>query len=150
MYRFLQCRVYKIMHKSIQHTGFIEKIEQHRIYVRIVQQSACSECHAKSFCISSDSRTKIIEIEDHSGNFELNEQVWVCGQYSMGMQAVGLAFVLPLLLIVLFITTGTILFENELIGGLAGLLILLPYYMILYLMRDKLKQQFVFTLSKIY
>ena len=137
------------MHKSIQHTGFIEKIEHPRIYVRIVQQSACSECHAKSFCISSDSQIKTIEIEDHSGNFTLNEQVVICGSYAMGMQAVWLAFVLPLLLIVSLVATGTILFENELIGGLAGLSVLFPYYIILYLMRNKLKQKFVFTLSKI-
>ena len=138
------------MSKGIQHIGIIEKIERPHIHVRIVQQSACSECHAKSFCISSDSQTKLIEIEDHSGNFELNEQVWICGRYATGMQAVWLAFVLPLLLIVLVVTTGAILFENELIGGLAGLLILFPYYMILYLMRDRLKRKFVFTLSKIF
>ena len=150
MYRFLQCRVYKIMRKDIQHTGIIEKIEHPHIYVRIVQQSACSACHAKSFCISSDSTIKVIEIEDHSGNFELNEQVWICGQYSLGMQAVWLAFVLPLLLIVLFVTSGTIFLENEVMGGLAGLLILFPYYITLYLMRDKLKRKFVFTLSKIF
>jgi len=54
-----------------------------------------------------------------------------------------------LLLIVSLVATGTILFENELIGGLAGLSVLFPYYIILYLMRNKLKQKFVFTLSKI-
>ena len=136
------------MNKGIQHSGIVERIEHPRIYVRIVQQSACSECHVKSYCISSDNKTLTIEIEDHTGNFELNEQVWVCGQYAMGMQAVWLAFVLPLLLIVVFIAIGTLFFRNELLGGLAGLLILFPYYMVLYLKRDKLKQKFVFTLSK--
>ena len=93
---------------------------------------------------------KVIEIEDYSGKFEINEQVRVCGQYTMGMQAVWLAFVLPLFLIVLFVAIGTFSFRNELIGGLAGLLILFPYYMILHLKRDRLKQKFVFTLSKIF
>jgi sigma-E factor negative regulatory protein RseC len=137
------------MRKEIQHTGVIERIEQFRIYVRIVRQSACSECHAKSFCTSTDSKTTTIEIEDHSGDFALNEQVLVGGQYAMGRQAVWLAFILPLFLVVLFVTLGTILFNNELLGGLAGLFVLLPYYMILYLNRDKLKKKFVFTLSKI-
>ena len=91
---------------------------------------------------------KLIEIEDHSGNFVINEQVIVCGKYTMGMQAVWLAFVLPLLCVLLTVITLTICFENELIGGLTGLFILFPYYMTLYLMRDKLKRKFVFMLSK--
>ena len=137
------------MSKGIQHTGVIERIEHPQIYVRVVQQSACSECHAKSFCTSSDSKTTTIEIEDHSGDFEINEQVLIGGQYAMGMQAVWLAFILPLFLVVLFVASGTILFNNELWGGLTGLSILLPYFIIIYLMRDKLKKKFVFTLSKI-
>ena len=137
------------MNKGIQHTGIIEKIEHPRIYVRIVQQSACSECHAKSVCASSDSKTKLIEIEDNSGNFEINEEVLICGQYSTGMYAVWLAFVLPLFLLVTVSVAGTKLSGNEITGGLAGLFILIPYYFIIYLMRDKMKNKFIFTLSKI-
>jgi len=137
------------MNKGIQHTGIIEKIEHPRIYVRIVQQSACSECHARSVCSSSDSKTKLIEIEDNSGKFEINEEVLICGQYSTGMYAVWLAFVLPLFLLVTVSVTGTKLSGNEITGGLAGLFILIPYYFIIYLMRDKMKNKFIFTLSKI-
>jgi sigma-E factor negative regulatory protein RseC len=137
------------MNNRIQHKGVIERIELPRIYVRIVQQSACSGCKAKSFCTSSDSQTKTIEIEDSSGKFAINEEVMICGQFAMGMQAVWLAFILPLLFIVLFVMLGTSVFQSELIGGLAGLLVLFPYYFIIYMMRDKLKKKFVFTLSKI-
>ena len=131
------------------HTGIIERIEHSRILVRIVQQSACSGCHAKSVCTSADSKTMIIEIDDQSGQFAIDEEVLVCGQYSMGMYAVWLAFVLPLLLLVISAIAGTSLSGNEIIGGLAGLCILIPYYAILYLMRDRLKRKFVFSLSKI-
>ena len=131
------------------HTGVVERIEHARIFVRIVQQSACSGCHAKSVCINADSKAMIIEIDDHAGKFELDEEVLVCERYSMGMYAVWLAFVLPLLLLVFAAIAGTSLSGNEIIGGLAGLSILIPYYAILYLMRDQLKKKFVFSLSKI-
>ena len=137
------------MSNGIQHTGVIEKIEHPHIYVRIVQQSACSECHAKSLCTGSDNQTKLIEIEDRSGSFELNEQVYICGQYATGMYAVWLAFVLPLLFLVVCTATGTKLFDNEMMGALTGLSVLFPYYLIIYLMRNRLKKKFVFTLSKI-
>jgi len=137
------------MSKGIQHTGVVERIEHARIFVRIVRQSACSGCHAKSVCTSADSKTMIIEIDDHSGKFEINEEVLVCGQCSTGMVAVWLAFGLPLLLLVSSAVAGTSLSGNEIIGGLAGLSILLPYYAILYLMRDRLKKKFVLSLSKI-
>jgi Positive regulator of sigma E activity len=137
------------MGKGIQHKGIIEKIEHHCIYVRIVQQSACAGCHVKSICPGVDSVTKIIEIEDDSGRFKLNEQVLICGHYSIGMQAVWLAFIVPLLLIVSVAVIGTILSGNEIIGGLLGLFMLLPYYIIIYLTQDKLKKKLVFTLSKI-
>lgn len=136
------------MDKGIQHIGIIERIDHPRIYVRIVQQSACSGCHAKSACLSSDSKTKIIEVEDYVGNFEINEEVFICGRYAMGIQAVWLAFILPLLCIVSVAAIGVKLFEDEVIGGLFGLSVLIPYYSIIYLLRDKLKKKFVFTLSK--
>jgi len=136
------------MSKGIQHTGVVEKIEHSRVFVRIVQQSACCGCHAKSVCTSAGSKTMIIEIDDHSGRFKIDEEVLICGQYATGMYAVWLAFVLPLLLLVASAVAGTSLLGNEIIGGLAGLCILLPYYTILYLIRNKLKKKFVFSISK--
>jgi sigma-E factor negative regulatory protein RseC len=136
------------MNRGIQHAGIVEKIEHPRVYVRIVQQSACSECHAKTVCSSADSKMKTIEIEDRSGKFEIDEEVLICGHYSTGMYAVWLAFVLPLILIVLAAVAGTTIWGNEIAGGLTGLFILIPYYGMIYLMRDRLKRKFVFTLSK--
>jgi sigma-E factor negative regulatory protein RseC len=137
------------MNETVQHTGVIEKIEPPVVFVRIVQQSACSECHANSFCPASARKIKTVEVEDHTGSFLTNEEVLVCGRSAMGMQAVALAFVLPLLIMTVTLAAGIKLTGNELISGLSGLLVLLPYYGLIYLMRDKLKKKFVFTLSKI-
>jgi sigma-E factor negative regulatory protein RseC len=126
----------------------VEKITCHSVYVKIVQQSACVGCHAKSMCMAADSKEKIIEIPDSSNQYHVNDPVIVCGQSAMGMQAVLLAFVLPLLLVVATIVFGTYTKWSESTNALAGLLILLPYYGVLYLFRDKLKEKFIFTLKK--
>lgn len=137
------------MSESINHTGYVEKIDGDTVFVRITQQSACSGCHAQSICSASEKKNKIIEIPDRSGQFQANEKVMICGQSSTGLQAVLLAFVIPLVIVVGAIVIGTNLQWNETTSGLAGLLLLLPYYYILYVMRDKLKRRFVFTLKKL-
>jgi sigma-E factor negative regulatory protein RseC len=136
------------MKSIIHHCGVVEKITGHSVYVKIVQQSACAGCHAKSMCMAADSKEKVIEIPDSSGLYYVNDPVIVCGQSSMGMQAVLLAFVLPLLLVVTTIVFGTYNKWNDGLNALSGLLVLLPYYGILYLFRDKLKKKFIFTLKK--
>ncbi|MDR0429804.1 MAG: SoxR reducing system RseC family protein [Tannerellaceae bacterium] len=136
------------MKDTTNHSGVVEKIDGHSVYVKIVQQSACAECHAQSMCMAADKKEKIIEIPDYSGTFHLNESVMVCGQTSMGLQAVFIAFVIPLLLVVCTIVLSTSINWSESVSALTGLVLLLPYYGILYLFRDKLKKQFIFTLKK--
>lgn len=128
--------------------GIIEKIDGNLISVKIVQQSACSGCHAKSMCTASDSKEKIIEVTDYSGKFNVNDTVIVCGESSLGLQAVLFAFVTPLIIIVLTIAIGTNLQLAETESALLGLFAVVPYYGILYMCRNKLKKKFVFTLKK--
>lgn len=137
------------MSESISHNGIIEKIDSGTVYVRIIQQSACSGCHAKSMCAASESKEKIIEVPDNSGKFHVNEEVQLCGRSSLGLKAVFLAFVLPLIIVVGAIAAGTSMQWEETTSGLTGLLLLIPYYCILYFLRDKLKKQFIFTLKKL-
>ena len=133
----------------IRHKGVIEKIEKHKVLVKIIQKAACSDCHAKSVCMSADKKEKIIEVCDDSGRYNLNEEVIISAQSSMGHFAVALAFIIPLALVVAVIFAGIKISGNEGISGLIGLSILVPYYFVLYIFRDRLKKTFVFTLSKI-
>lgn len=138
------------MSESINHNGRIEKIEGNAVFVRIIQQSACSGCHAQSMCSASEKKEKIIEVNDNNpGRYRVNEEVMVCGQSSLGLQAVLLAFVIPIILVVAAIVAGTYLRWDETASGLTGLLLLVPYYCILYFLREKLKRKFIFTLKKL-
>lgn len=137
------------MSESINHKGIVERIEGHTVYVRIVQQSACSGCHAQSICSASEQKEKIIEITDSRGDYHVNEQVVICGETSLGLQAVWLAFVLPLLIVLAAIVAGHLNDWNETTSGLAGLILLSAYYLGLYSMREKLKKHFRFTLKKL-
>ena len=137
------------MSESIQHRGVVERIEGKIVYVRIVQQSACSGCHAQAMCSASEKKDKIIEVPDRSGAFRPQEEVLIEGQSSMGLKAVFLAFVLPLVLILAAVILGNQLRWKETASALAGLILLFFYYGILYVLRDKLKKRFIFTLKKL-
>ena len=126
------------MVKFIQHRGIVKNIENNTVFVRIEQQSACSACHARSACLASDKAEKIIEVTGDGNLFEPGEEVVVSVRSSMGIRAVVLAFVLPCIGL-----TG-----DESIGGLAGLAFLFPYYILIYLFRNKINKRFLFTVSK--
>lgn len=137
------------MRNTIEHPGVVERIDGRHIYVRIMQQSACSACHAKGICSASDCEDKMIDVTDASGVYAVNDRVMVCGQTSMGLQAVLLAFVIPMIIVLAVLFAGTALKWNEGLMGLSGLAVLVSYYVVLYCFRDKLKKKFVFTLKKL-
>jgi sigma-E factor negative regulatory protein RseC len=138
-----------IMKNSVNYCGVIERVEGDRICVKITQQSACAGCHAKSACMAANGKEHIIEVTDYTGTFHTNEAVTLEGKDYMELKAILLAFVIPLVLVVAFIVIGTSIQWNESVSALAGLSLVLPYYIILYFFRNALKQRFVFTIKKI-
>ena len=132
----------------IQHQGIIERIEKYKVFVRIEQMAACSACHARSACLAADKKEKIIEVDDPSGMYAVNEQVLISARSSTGFFAVVIAFAIPLVLVIAALVIGINRSGNECIAGLAGLSVLIPYYFILHIFRHKLKKKFVFSLSK--
>ena len=103
------------MANTIRHQGIVENIEGSHLQVRIVQTSACATCSIKGHCTSADTKEKLIDIvESESHTYRQGDKVWVLGELSMGMQAVLLAFVIPLILIVVTLFVGMALFADEL------------------------------------
>jgi sigma-E factor negative regulatory protein RseC len=100
-------------------------------------------------CTTANGKEQMIEVTDSTGVFHAREAVLLEGKDSMGILAVFLAFVLPLVLVVATVFTGTGLHWDESSSALAGLFLLFPYYIILYIFRNTLKKKFVFTIKKI-
>lgn len=138
------------MANVITHQGIVENIDDAHVFVRIIQASACASCSVKGHCSSADSKEKIIEITAPSSLYKIGDSVTVIGQTSMGMMAVLLAFFIPFLVLVisLFILMS-VLDGNELLSGLISLGLLVPYYIILWLNKAKLKNNFSFTIKPI-
>ncbi|WP_148372617.1 SoxR reducing system RseC family protein [Bacteroides bouchesdurhonensis] len=138
------------MTNTIKHQGIVENIQGSHLSVRIIQTSACAACSAKGHCSSADSKDKVIDITDTAASsYQVGEQVMIIGETSMGMMAVVLAFVIPFVLLVTSLFIFMVWMENELYAALSSLIILIPYYFILWLNKARLKQKFSFTIKPI-
>ena len=134
----------------IKHRGIVENIDGSHIQVRIVQTSACSACSIKGHCNASESKDKLIDVYDnHAADYHKGQDVMVNGTTSMGMQAVILAFGVPFLVLFIALYATIRITGNELTAAVAGLLALVPYYLIIYLCREKLSRKFFFTIEPI-
>ena len=133
----------------IKHRGVVEKIEGTHVVVRIVQTSACSACSAKGLCNASESKEKQIDVYGVQSSYRIGEEVVVCGTTSMGMRAVLLAFGVPLLILLLALfVTMRITDGDALLSAFVALLAVMPYYLLVYFMKDRLDRTFSFTIEK--
>lgn len=133
----------------IKHRGKVEKVNGSHVVVRIVQTSACSACSAKGMCNASESKEKLIDVYEVNPSYQIGEEVVLCGSTSMGMRAVFLAFGIPvfILLAALFITMR-VTDGDALFSAVVSLLAVTPYYLAIYLMKDKLNKTFSFVIEK--
>jgi sigma-E factor negative regulatory protein RseC len=134
--------------QQIEHIGIVQHIEGNKAQILIVQQSACSACHAKSACTMSERQEKTVEVFIDDNTISEGDEVVIYGSSSIGFQAVFFAFVLPLLLVFLLLFILSFFMKNEAIAGLTALSVLIPYYLILSLFNKKLNKKFEFHIRK--
>lgn len=137
----------EIMSGEISHKGIIKSLTDQQIVVSIVNESACSSCHAKGACSAADMQDKEIEIRNFSGDYRVGQTVQVVGRTSQGFKALFYGYVFPFLIIMLVLITLTSLQFSEGISGLISLSVLFPYYLILYLTRNKIRKSFEFEIK---
>lgn len=134
--------------ETISHEGFVTKITDDELEIKILAQSACAACHAKSACGMGEQAEKILTVpRPKERNFALNQKVNVRMAIGKGNKAAVLAYLIPivLLLAVLFTCLGLGLGEG--LSALISIVALVPYYIVLYLRRDKLKKKFEYTIE---
>ena len=133
----------------IKHQGIVEKIDGSHVTVRIVQTSACSSCSAKGLCNASESKEKQIDVYEIGASYQIGEKVVLCGSTSMGMKAVFLSFGIPLLILLFALFLAMRITDGDaLFSALVFLIAIVPYYIVIYLCKEKLNKTFTFTIEK--
>jgi positive regulator of sigma E activity len=132
--------------KTICHKGTVIKNESRSVLVSITSDSACSGCHAEGACSLSGTSQKVIELTG-SHNVSPGDEVTVNMQESAGFSAVVLAYLLPLVVVILSLIVISLAGASELTAGLLSFAMLIPYFSVLFLLRKRISEKFSFTLN---
>jgi len=134
--------------EHITHPGIVDKISGDSIFVKILAKSACSSCHAKGMCTIAEVEEKVIEVKkDLSRELSEGDEVTVGMHKSLGGKAVFLGYILPFLLLIGVLLLVLFVSGDEGLAGLSAIFILIPYYWLLYILRDRLKRTFSFRIE---
>ena len=136
---------------QIEHKGIVKSINGNELQVSIIVQSSCASCNFKGSCSVSGLEEKIIDVfVANPDKYENGENVSVYYKQSLGFRALFLGYILPFLILVISLIILMLITQNELLSGVISLLILVPYYLILYFSKDKIKKTFTFSIKKSY
>ena len=116
--------------------------------VEIMVSSACASCHAKSLCGMSEEQEKVIMLPtDPYATYNVGDQVQVCTKMSMGLKAAWISYTIPLIILVALILSLTSLGVNGPISAVSAVGGVALYYFIVWLLRDRLQNEFVFYIK---
>jgi len=134
--------------ETIEHDGVVQKSGNESVTILISSASACSGCHAANSCTLSQAEEKIIEIH---GNYrvERGDKVKVLMKKTMGYSALFIGYIAPLFLVVIMLIVLSSMNIPELAAGAGSLGILVPYYLILFLLKNKISKRFTFTIQPV-
>ena len=132
----------------ISHSGVIESIMDGCVKVRIVQTSACAACKVAGHCNAAESKVKLVDVLcGDTAKYRTGQEVTVWASKDVANKALLLGFGVPFLLLVCVLIIALKIVDDEGIAALIALGSLVPYYFILWLLRDKIQQQITFHLE---
>ena len=137
------------MNDKISHSGTIESIVDGCVKVRILQTSACAACKVASHCNAAESKVKRVDVMDvtDTSSLKVGDEVIVSASRHVANRALLLGFGFPFLILVGVMVMVLWLTSNEGIAAISGLIALAPYYGVLFLFRNKIRQRLSFSLE---
>lgn len=127
----------------------MESVAEGCVKVRILQTSACAACKVASHCNASDKKEKIVEVFcDDAASYQKGQEVRVTASKQVAANALLLGFGLPFLLLILILIVTLKLSGNEGVAAIAALASLAPYYLVLWLFKDRIRQRLAFALER--
>ena len=127
----------------------MESVAEGCVKVRILQTSACAACKVASHCNASDKKEKIVEVFcDDAASYQKGQEVRVTASKQVAANALLLGFGLPFLLLMLILIVTLKLSGTEGVAAIAALASLAPYYLVLWLFKDRIRQRLAFALER--
>ena len=136
------------MSNIIKHSGVVENIMGDSVQVRIVQTSACAACKVAGYCNASESKEKLVDIyHADTRNLKVGDVVTVTASTQVAAQALLLGFGLPFVVLVAVLIAVLLITGNEGAAAMSGLAALVPYYAVLFLFRNRIRDKLSFSIE---
>ncbi|MFR9603031.1 MAG: SoxR reducing system RseC family protein [Rikenellaceae bacterium] len=144
--------------KEIRHKGQVVKIDRQggdifgvklqKITVSFLSQGGCGSCKARGKCGMVESDRREVEVYAPVAEaYNLGDEVTISVTMGMGRMAVVLAYVVPLVLMIILMALGAVLNLAEWGVALMGLVGVALYYCVLYLNRNRIDKKINFTIT---
>lgn len=136
------------MSNTIRHEGIIDSIEEGCVHVRILQTSACAACKVKGYCNAAEAKEKLVDVYcDDVAAYRTGQEVTVATSGDVAARALLWAFGLPFVVMVGVLTLVLWRTGDEGLAAVSGLLSLVPYYGLLFLLRHRMRRQLAFVIE---
>ena len=135
------------MEHRISHEGIITKIDDNNVEVKILSKSACASCNIKGACNMSEMKEKVIVIpRPKDKDLSMGQEVTVSMGLGQANKAVIFAYVIPTIILfsMMFILNHFKIEDG--VNALISIGSLIPYYLILFLFKDKIKRKFEYEI----
>lgn len=132
---------------AFEKQGTVRELLPDGLVVCLSVPDACAGCGRKD-CGLPRGKTEDVFVRCDAGSFAVGEHVVVTLSHGKGFRAVLWAFLLPLGMVVAVLAAVYAGTGNEVMAGLSGLLALLPYYLLLWILKAHMRQTFQFNIQR--
>ena len=133
------------MSNKIKHSGVVENVVGDSVQVRIVQTSACAACKVAGYCNASESKEKLVDVYHCD---VVGDAVTVTASTQVAAHALLMGFGLPFVVMVVVLYAVLQLTGREGLAALSSLAALVPYYGVLFLFRNRLREKLAFSIEQ--
>lgn len=136
--------------EQVSHEGIIVSINGTELEIMIESKSACGGCAIKSACNMSESSNKKFMVGVSNPNeYAVGEKVTVVMNSSQGGKAAVYAYLVPSVILIAAILIFASIGVNEGLAAVFAIVLLVPYYLVLYINRNRLKDKFSFEIKHV-
>ncbi len=128
-------------------SGVVIESSNRKIKVSIPGFTGCAGCHT-GLCLLGNLQGGEVELPGDHTNFSPGEHVLVRLKPSSGYASMGYLYLAPFTLMLLTLVALTNRGYTELYAGIASLLVLLPYFLLVFAFRKKLAARCDITIER--
>ena len=137
----------------IEHEGIIAgiNVKTGEIKVRLTDADDCGGCPAAAVCsISGKGDKELVRVDTlHPDRFSVGERVRLVGTERMHRRAIVIGTVIPCVAMLAVMVAVYLLTGSQPAAALCGLGATIFFFVLLYLMRDRVRHEFRFAIEKL-